>query len=64
MTAQSGDFTSARSRYMTQQRRDDEAREERRIKALWFLYRNDHMDIVEMLGLVSRERFRKRNENG
>lgn len=54
MTAQSGNFTSARSRYMTQQQRDDKARkmrEETRIKALWFMYRNNHMDIAEMLGL-------------
>lgn len=80
MTAQSGNFASARSRYMTQQqRRDDEAREERRIKALWFLYRNGHMDIAEILGLSptaalsptwretlsdSVSRERKRNEDG
>lgn len=39
---------------MTQQQRDDKARkarEETRIKALWFMYRNNHMDIAEMLGL-------------
>lgn len=54
MTTQSGDFTSARSHYMTQQQREDEARkarEESRIKALWFMYRNNHMDIAEILGL-------------
>jgi len=54
VTAQSGDFTSACSRYTTQQQRDDKARkarEERRIKALWFLHRNGHMDIAEILGL-------------
>lgn len=39
---------------MTQQQREDEARkarEEMRIKALWFMYRNNHMDIAEILGL-------------
>lgn len=54
MTAQSGNSTSARSRYMTQQQRNEKARkarEEERVKALWFMYRNNQMDIAEILGL-------------
>lgn len=54
MTAQSGNSTSARSRYTTQQQRNEKARkarEEERVKALWFMYRNNQMDIAEILGL-------------
>lgn len=55
MTVQSTGFTASRTRYLTQQQRDEKAkkaREEERIKALWFMYRNNQMDIAEILGLA------------
>ena len=51
MTTQSGSSTSARSHYTTQYEKARKAREEERVKALWFMYRNNQMDIAEILGL-------------
>jgi len=53
VTTQSGNSTSARSHYTTQYEKVRKAREEERIKALWFMYRNNQMDIAEILGLSS-----------